>query len=83
MKTIILTFLLIPTLGFSQVGTIQDTLNTKPYHLANPSVHKDTLYIQGYSVKHLVDSTGIAVFLYDPEQGIWQFDNGLSTGVID
>lgn len=86
MKSLVLIplFVLIPLLAFSQVGIgAQDTLQIEPYHIANPNTHFDTLYIQGYSVQHLVDSTGIAVFLYDPEKGFWRFNTSLSTGLID
>ncbi len=61
----------------------QDTLQTEPYHVVNPNTHKDTLFIQGQGVKHLVDSTGIAVFIYDPNEGFWRFSSVLSTGLID
>lgn len=87
-KTPLMKFLiplvLIPLLGICQEEyRTSDTLTLIPYHITNPETHLDTLYLQGYPVKHLVDSTGVAVFLYDPNQGFWMFNPSLSTGIIE
>lgn len=79
MKYVKIAMFLLPYSVLAQV----DTLKTEPYHITNPTTHSDTIYMKGYAVKDYVDSTGVAVFLYDPERGIWIFNSGLSTGLID
>lgn len=59
-----------------------DSISVEPYHIIN-SDHPDTLVLQGFSVRHLVDTSGTAVFLYDPEEGIWRFSSVLSSGLIE
>lgn len=82
MKAIILTFFLIPTLVFSQIGTTQDTINIVPHHIKYPDTHNDTIVVKGYIIGNPLDSSGTAIFLYDPEKGFWKIDSVL-TGLID
>lgn len=63
-------------------GQALDTVNVDPYHITNVN-YPDTLVLQGFSVRHLVDSSGIAVFLYDPNEGLWRFSSVLSSGLIE
>lgn len=61
----------------------QDTIQVQPYHEVSPNNHLDTLFLQGSGVSHLVDSTGTAVFIYDPNEGLWRFEASLSNGLIN
>ena len=70
-----------PEEAHGQVSLNQDTISINFYHEVNPTTHVDTIFVKG-PVRYLLDSTGVGIFIYDPNLGIHLIDRTLSSGLI-